>query len=154
MRHIIVTIALVLCASPAWAQAKPVCDVFTDAEITDLLGKPATVKRSGLGAASTCVWGIMGFMFNVNRFDDDPETAKTIVDSRAQNPRGDVVKPVPGLGDAAFSIEGQYGRSAGVIFRSGKTAWILNLEKVDQKLDIAAALPKLIALAKKAAAAR
>jgi hypothetical protein len=131
-----------------------VCDVFTDAEITDLLGKPATVKRAVVGP-ETCLWGLMGFMFNVSRTtDDEPEVIKAVVDARATNPRGDVVTPEPGIGDQAVSIQGQYGRSAQIVFRAGKSAWVLNLEKVDQKLDVAAALPKLRALAKKAAAVK
>jgi hypothetical protein len=151
--RLFITIVLVLWSSSAWAQAKAVCDTFTDAEITDLLGTRATVKRSVLGPESDCLWGIMGFMFNVSRIqDEDPEIVKGVVDSRAQNPGGDIVKPEPGIGDQAVSVQGQYGRSASVVFRSGQSAWVLNLDKVDQKLDVAAALPKLRALAKKAAA--
>jgi hypothetical protein len=157
MRSIVITIAVLLFSSPAWAQSKPVCETFTDAEITDLLGTKATVKRpSPLGPEAGCLWGIMGLMFNVGRIqDDEPETLKGVVDSQLQNPRtGDIVKAEAGIGDAAVSTQGQYGRSVSLVFRSGKTAWTMSLEKVDQKLDVAAALPKLRVLAKKAVAAR
>jgi hypothetical protein len=157
MRHIVITIALLLFSSPAWAQSKPVCEAFTDAEITDLLGTKATVKRpSVLGPEAGCLWGIMGLMFNVGRVqEDDEEVLKAVVDSQLQNPRsGDIVKAEAGIGDAAVSTQGQYGRSVSLVFRSGKTAWTMSLEKVDQKLDVAAALPKLRALARKAAGLR
>ena len=155
MRTFIITIAFVLLSSSAWAQSTPVCSVFTDAEVTDLLGKPATTKRHVLAPESDCLWGFMGFMFTVNRMtDDDPEIVKSVVEGRTLGRGVDVVKAEPGIGDAAFSVQGQYGRSTSIVFRSGKSAWVMNLEKVDQKLDVAAALPKLRALAKKAAGAR
>jgi hypothetical protein len=152
MRHVVTVIAFVLLSSSARAQSAPVCDTFTDAEIADLLGKAATVKRSILGPQSDCTWGITGLMLTVNRVhDEDPEVVKAVVDARAHNPGGDTVKPEAGIGDAAVSVQGQYGRSAALAFRAGKTAWIMTLEKVDQKLDLASVLPKLRALAKKAA---
>lgn len=135
----------------AHAQTKAVCDTFTDAEITDLLGKAPTVKRSLLGPESDCMWGIMGLSLLVNRVEDEPETVTQMVDSELQNPgTGDTVKPEPALGAHAVSTLGRYGRSATLMVGSGKVLWKFHLEKIDQKLDTAAALPKLRALAQKA----
>jgi hypothetical protein len=155
MRHTIIALALALFPASDWAQSKPVCDTFTDAEIADLLGKPATVKRSILGPATDCVWGIMGLSLNVSRIESEEEIVKGMVDSQLQNPReGDTVKAEPGIGDRAVSTQGRYGRSASLVFTSGATAWTFMLEKIDQKLDMAATLPKLRTLAKKAAATK
>ena len=142
----------VLCAAPpAHGQSTAVCETFTDAEVTDLLGKPPTVKRTILGAESDCVWGITGLSLMVNRFEQEPETVTQMVDSELKNPRpGDTVAPEPTLGAHAVSTLGQYGRSATLLVASGKVFWKFHLEKIDQKLDTAVALPKMRALAKKA----
>jgi hypothetical protein len=49
------------------------------------------------------------------------------------------------------STQGRYGRSVALVFTSEDTAWTFTLEKIDQKLGMAVALPKLRALANKAA---
>jgi hypothetical protein len=154
MRHIMIAFSLVLLSAPAWAQSKPVCETFTDAEIVDLLGKPATVKRSILGPTTDCVWGITGLSFNVSRIQDEPEVLNGMVDSQLQN-RGDrdTVQAEAGIGDRAVSRQDRYGRSVSLIFTSRGAVWTFHFEKVDQKLDMPAALSKLRALAKKVAAA-
>jgi hypothetical protein len=155
MRPFLLTLTFALTASTAFAQSKPVCDTFTDAEVAGLLGTAPSSKHAILGAQNDCVWGATGITFSVNRVAaEDADTAKAFVDARANNPGGDTVKPEPGIGDAAISDQGRYGRSVALVFRAGTTAWTLNLEKVDQKLDMAVVLPKLRALAKKAAEGR
>lgn len=152
MRHILVTLVLVLLSTPAFPQSTPVCETFTDAEITDLLGKPATVKRSILGPDTDCVWGITGLSLNISRTQLEKDVVNGMVDSQLKNPReGDIVKEEPGIGDRAVSRQDRYGRSVSLVFASGETAWTFNFEKIDQKLDMDVALPKLRALAKKAA---
>ena len=151
----VISLSFVMIPASAHAQAKPVCDTFSDAEIADLLGKPATVKRAMLGPDSDCLWSVPGFMLSVTRTtDNDPDIVKGVVESRRTNTGKDIVTAEPGIGEEAVSVQGQYGRSVAMAFRAGKSAWIMNLEKVDQKLDVASALPKLRALARKAAAAR
>ena len=154
MRLNIIAIALALVSSPAWAQSTPVCEIFTKAEIAGLLGKPPAVTRSIMAPDTDCVWGVAGLTLNVGRTrSDDVEMIKGAVESNLQNAaKGDIVTSEAGIGEAAVSIQPQYGRSLTLVFRSGKTLWSMNLEKVDKKLDVAAALPKLRALAKKAAA--
>ncbi len=97
----------------------------------------------------------MGLSLNVSRTQLEKEVIDGMVDSQLKNPReGDIVKEEPGIGDRAVSTQRRYGRSVSLIFTSADTAWTFNFEKIDQKLDMNVALPKLRALAKKAAATR
>ena len=155
MTSFLATAAFVLLSSSASVQSTGVCDAFSDAEVADLLGRSATVKHSMFDPAVDCLWSVPGVMLNVTRtVDNDPQVVKGVVDARARNTAGDAVTPEPGIGDQAVSVQGQYGRSLTLAFRSGRSAWVINLEKVDEKLDAAKALPKLRALAKHVAAPR
>jgi len=152
MRHLITAVALVLVSSPAWAQSKPVCETFSTAEIASLLGKPASAKHSISGPDIDCVWNAPSVMFSVGRTRDvPPDVIRAAIDAPLQNPlKGEIVKAEPGIGDGAISTQAQGGRSVTLVFRSGTTIWTMSLERMKQKLD-AAALPKLRALAQKAA---
>jgi len=151
---LVATAAFVLLSSSA-PQPNPVCDTFSDAEVADLLGRPPMVKHPMFEAGTDCLWSVPGFMLNVTRTtDSNPQVVKGVVESRARNADRDVVTPEPGIGDQALSVQDHYGRSVTLAFRSGHSAWIMNLEKVDEKVDAAKALPKLRALAKKAAGTR
>jgi len=151
---LLATAAFVLLSSSA-PQADPVCDTFSDAEVADLLGRPPLLKRPMFGPGTDCLWSIPGFMLNVTRtIDNNPQVVKGVVDSRAKKADRDVVTAERGIGDQALSVQDRYGRSVTLAFRSGHSAWIMNLEKVDEKVDAANALPKLRALAKKAAGTR
>lgn len=147
--------AFVFLSSSAPVQPGTVCDAFSDAEVADLLGRPPTVKHSMFEPDTDCLWSVPGLMLNVTRtVDNDPHVVKSVVDGRAKNAARDVVTPEPGIGDQALSVQDHYGRSVTLAFRSGRSAWIINLEKVDEKVDAAKALPKLRALAKHVAGPR
>jgi hypothetical protein len=153
MRTLVAGVLLSMAAAlpPASAaQPKPVCDLFTDAEIVDLLGGAPVTEQAILGP-QMCNWTIKGIMFGASRVEIEPGQALALVENYLKNPRpGETPSEEPGIGTRAVSTPGQYGRSVVLVAASGGTLWSFNVDKIDQKLDIAATLAKLRVLAKKA----
>ena len=138
-------------ASQAQEGSKAVCDLLADSEAADLLGQPSVQKRSILGA-NDCTWSVKGYSLSVMRLTDEPETATMMVDVAVKNPRkGDVVREEPGIGQRAASTVSWTGRGLSLVTATGATAWTLVLERIDQKIDVEKALPKMRAIAKRLA---
>ena len=152
MVRVLALVCFAFIAAPLQAQEKAVCDLLTDPEVGDLLGQSAVQKRTIVGAANDCVWFVKGFSLTVSRVVDEPATAQMMVDTALKNVRqGDKAKEEPGIGQRAASTVSWTGRGLSMVVATGGTAWTLVLDKLDQKIDVEKALPKLRALAKKLA---
>lgn len=152
LRRLALLLVLLMPAT-ASAQDKPMCDLLTDAEVEDLFGKPGVKKRSIIGP-NDCNWYMMGYSLMVNRLVDEPETARMMVETALTNVRdGDKVQEEAGIGQRAVSTVAWNGRGISLVAASGKTAWTMTYDRVDQKVDVEKALPKLRAIAKKLLAA-
>jgi hypothetical protein len=90
-------------------------------------------------------------MLMVAREETEPEIVTGLLDASLENSRpGEKAQEEPGLGQRAVSTVGPYGRSLNLIVGSGGVFWRFAFDKVDQKVDVADALPKLKGLARKA----
>ena len=153
MRRLIpLVLVFVSAALPVEAQDKNVCDLVTDAEVAELFGKAPAQRRSILGQGNDCHWTVPGYSFSLTRLVDEPETAAMLVDVALKNVRdGDKAQEEPGIGQRAASTVSWTGRGASIVAANGRTAWTLVLDRIDQKIDVNAVLPKMRALAKKVA---
>jgi hypothetical protein len=151
MKSVLVSSTLFAClvAGPG-ARQKAVCDLFTDSEIASLLGV-AEVRKQAILGENTCSWTARGVMLMVAREETEPEIVTGLLDASLENSRpGEKAQEEPGLGQRAVSTVGPYGRSLNLIVGNGGVFWRFAFDKVDQKIDVADALPKLKGLARKA----
>jgi hypothetical protein len=137
-------------APPARAQASAsMCAVFTDVEVTALLGEIKQTQPMGQGA---CNWSGNQRMFTVVRLDDQsPETVTGMVNALKSRVRApETAQDEPGIGDRAVSTVEKGGGRLTLMASRGTTVWSFSLEHVYSNTSLEEQMPKLRELARDA----
>jgi hypothetical protein len=152
MRHHVFgsLLALVLGATALGAQTSELCASFKKADVAAVLG--ADVSAGAPIIPGSCSWNATAKNLTITRARIvDVTEGRPLVDAfKSGAQRDDIVKDEPGLGDRAASRADANGRTVTLVVVSGTAVWNVTLSAGDQKIDVAAALPRMRDLVKAA----